>query len=714
MSKTFTRIPPVPAAASSTPAWSTNFTEKDVKLNLPDGYWIEAFPFRSTPDPNEGPVGPELIAYGLGFMKDGVPEKSQVKMYLNPYHDITKQTEEPPREWESVVIQEFDFPVAATYGNFRPETGLNDVVICHDYGPSMDNLNMEGGIVSYLKNPGNKRPTAHWEARTVGKFPSMHRLKTGRFTQKKYLEIIALPIMLKTSDRTSPAPIIIYTPTECDADGAPSKWATTNADTENFRLIHDVEIIHSEDGGLDKVLIASREGISLLWVDEKTSNWTHENVGLGIPQSRKPFENPYWGSGSVATGRVGKDRFGYIATCEAFHGNLLTVWVKPPTARPDGLLTKEHWRRFVIDDFGPLKPEEFTGTIHNVYCADLDGSGVDTIVVACMGYPEGKGNELPFLDIAGKKLSIVVLPPHKQYKLGGGFKYQNKDYEKDGVKVINGKLIWTREGGGLHERGIAVAPHEAASLLPDAKDNIVRAGDKGAIFVRLASSTETAMPGVPITDMADVATVNCLPFAIDQTARDLVFPWVRCNDRAWAKGRNPPFTDEFYNLVGYSVVYDDDSHKNFCHIQAWTLASYESAEFHNHSDATFCEIHACIVNGTGQGGMWWAKNDEGESHLGGKPWETDPGNLEQYADRVYVKDMEEHGPLWRMNPDNNRYPKFRDNGTVEYPYHAWLAGPWPRPEVTQTPTTYDCWLAFEFPPTEFQDGVPKHRGCAAC
>lgn len=27
-----------------------------------------------------------------------------------------------------------------------------------------------------------------------------------------------------------------------------------------------------------------------------------------------------------------------------------------------------------------------TGTIHHVQCADLDGSGVDSIIVACMGY----------------------------------------------------------------------------------------------------------------------------------------------------------------------------------------------------------------------------------------------------------------------------------------------------------------------------------------
>ena len=36
---------------------------------------------------------------------------------------------------------------------------------------------------------------------------------------------------------------------------------------------------------------------------------------------------------------------------------------------------------------GP-NPLIVTGTIHHVQCADLDGSGVDSIIVACMGYRE--------------------------------------------------------------------------------------------------------------------------------------------------------------------------------------------------------------------------------------------------------------------------------------------------------------------------------------
>lgn len=132
---------------------------------------------------------------------------------------------------------------------------------------------------------------------------------------------MALPIMVKSGDRTTPAPVIIYQPTKWDDNDenkAPSGWVEIkyHAVQDTFRLIHDVEIIHSTNGGLDKALVAGREGVNLIWVDEGSGEMKHENIGKGIPQSPKPLKNPYWGSGSVAAGRVGNDSVGYIASCE--------------------------------------------------------------------------------------------------------------------------------------------------------------------------------------------------------------------------------------------------------------------------------------------------------------------------------------------------------------------------------------------------------------
>jgi hypothetical protein len=117
---------------------------------------------------------------------------------------------------------------------------------------------------------------------------------------------------------------------------------------------------------------------------------------------------------------------------------------------------------------------------------------------------------------------------------------------------------------------------------------------------------------------------------------------------------------EFYNLVGFHVRSADDSDQVLCHIQLWTAGVGVSAGFHNHTGETFCEIHACIVNGTGKGGMSWATVPDGQ---------FDPANPDpQKYDTVIVGDLHEHGPLWRTSRDG--IPERRINGTVDYPWHG--------------------------------------------
>jgi aldos-2-ulose dehydratase len=65
------------------------------------------------------------------------------------------------------------------------QNGLMDLVVCHDYGPHMLNVDPKGGIISWLENPGRKGlGNGHWKERFIGRWPGMHRLKAGFFTQK--------------------------------------------------------------------------------------------------------------------------------------------------------------------------------------------------------------------------------------------------------------------------------------------------------------------------------------------------------------------------------------------------------------------------------------------------------------------------------------------------------------------------------------------------
>jgi hypothetical protein len=67
---------------------------------------------------------------------------------------------------------------------------------------------------------------------------------------------------------------------------------------------------------------------------------------------------------------------------QAFHGNHVAVYIKAPNADKNKFDVK--WERHVLEDFGPLN-SEFTGSIHYVTCVDIDGDGVDELLVAMMG-----------------------------------------------------------------------------------------------------------------------------------------------------------------------------------------------------------------------------------------------------------------------------------------------------------------------------------------
>ncbi|KAI0316808.1 hypothetical protein OF83DRAFT_1172533, partial [Amylostereum chailletii] len=353
--------------------------ETVIATPLPDGYWVQAFPF-------SGDSGdfPDIIAYGLGFQ--GAP--STVRVFTNPLND------ESGDGWKVSEIASLDFPVGMTYADLTGD-GFNDVIVCDRYGPSMDNLwdadTQDGGRIQWLKNPGQRSSQPFWKANKIGNSTGMHRLQAGHFTQSDVVQVMGLPIISKSSDLQSPAPILIFTPVyNSDKSQGPTSWTKETAFASQFRLIHDVRLLPRSNGELDMVVVSGREGIVLLWFDSDGQKWSYNVVGEGLLPPA-PSSPGYWGSGSVDVCRVGDDDVGYIATCEAFHGNTVAVYTKSEDA-PKGatsLKSSSYWTRTVIDSYGPLDSESHTGTVHHVAAVPLAGSDVESFAIACMGAPTG-------------------------------------------------------------------------------------------------------------------------------------------------------------------------------------------------------------------------------------------------------------------------------------------------------------------------------------
>lgn len=92
--------------------------------------------------------------------------------------------------WKSYCVKKLNSPVAVATGNCAG-AGRNDIVICYEYGQTFLTANPDGGDIIWLENPGRDKETKKlkedWKERTIGRWPAMHRLKAGYFTQRYVL-----------------------------------------------------------------------------------------------------------------------------------------------------------------------------------------------------------------------------------------------------------------------------------------------------------------------------------------------------------------------------------------------------------------------------------------------------------------------------------------------------------------------------------------------
>ncbi|KAK7954128.1 hypothetical protein PG988_014822 [Apiospora saccharicola] len=249
----------------------------------------------------------------------------------------------------------------------------------------------KGGHVIWLENPGrdNLKGGKLWKEHYVGRWPAMHRVKIGHFTQKSFLEIVAASVVYGQHDKTTPIPIIRFQQPHKVTEA--TEWSSEVIDDENFTIIHELTP-RKLDGpdGLDSLIVSSREGTTILSFDKKSRLWNRKLVGIGepkepwqTPDSESPGSGDHWGAGATDIGKVGNDPYAYIATMDPFHGTTVAVYTKIHQVLNGDI----QWKRHCLDVFGTpnqlLKTGDGPG--HFVVCADFDGDGDDEFLVSIFG-----------------------------------------------------------------------------------------------------------------------------------------------------------------------------------------------------------------------------------------------------------------------------------------------------------------------------------------
>ncbi|KAK4653901.1 hypothetical protein QC762_608080 [Podospora pseudocomata] len=305
-----------------------------------DGYWVRAFQF-SAEDEMRGVLVSGLNSGKVEFLDNPLATKhsggpKEWKAYLvapDPEHKDPNFPKHQDPKHQDLKEQNFHTPVAVIGMDIR-KNGLLDVVICHGYGATMIDSCDPGGFIYWYENPGRGRLKENkpWKRHYIGQWPVMHRLETGHFTQRSFSELIAAPVIHGPKDKTTPIPILRF---QIPSDPMTAKeWPRDVVDDQNFTVIHELAAKRLDgQSGLDSLLVSSREGVTRLYYDD--GRWKKELIGRGEPKredqkddSTTPGSGDHWGTGSADIGRVGSDRYAYVATIDPFHSTKVCVYTK--------------------------------------------------------------------------------------------------------------------------------------------------------------------------------------------------------------------------------------------------------------------------------------------------------------------------------------------------------------------------------------------------
>ena len=248
------------------------------------------------------------------------------------------------------------------------------------------------GTLYWLKR--GKTLDVEWTLIPIDTEPSIHRIRFADLDGDGKAELLVAPLLGRnsTAAKNWTETAIRLRAYRIPKDPVKEAWTAETLDA-SLHVCHNFQAVDmNRDGRLD-LLTVSYEGVTL-FERSTAGKWTKQLIGTG--NQEQPTKRR--GASEIKLGSLGKDR-PFIATIEPWHGHQVVIYTPPKTGQ---ML----WQRRVIDDrlqWG-----------HAVWCADLDGDGMDEIIIGVrdtLSTKEPRGVRIYRLSSDGKKWERFLLDP---------------------------------------------------------------------------------------------------------------------------------------------------------------------------------------------------------------------------------------------------------------------------------------------------------------